>query len=76
MDIVFGDYPLIPRHMSSPFDDEEDEDQDSAEGGEDLGAVSLDELEMLEEEDVIGHRVITTNDDGEDPFSSGAYYDE
>lgn len=61
--------------MTSPFDDEE-EDQDLALDGEDLGAVSLDELEELEEDDIVGHRVVTTNDDGEDPFSSGAYYDE
>ena len=61
--------------MTSPFDDEE-EDQDPAEGGEDIGNVSLDEFEELEEDDVTGHRVVTTNDDGEDPFSSGAYYDE
>lgn len=62
--------------MTSPFDDEEDEDQDPAEDGEGLGAVSLDELEELEEDDIVGHRVVTMNDDGEDPFSSGAYYDE
>jgi len=61
--------------MSAPFDDEE-EDLDSDRDGDDLGPVSLDELEELEEEDVVGHRVVTMNDDGEDPFSSGAYYDE
>ena len=75
MDIVWQEDPITKRHMTSPFDDE-DEDQDSAEGGEDLGAVSLDELEMLEQEDVTGHRVMTMNDDGEDPFASGSYYDE
>lgn len=59
----------------SPYDDEEEDGTDpvdSEEGGE----VSLDELEELEEEDVTGHRVVTTNDDGEDPYSSGAYFDE
>ncbi len=61
--------------MTLPFEDEE-EDQDSVTDGEELGEVSLEELEELEEEEVIGHRVVTTNDDGEDPFSSGAYFDE
>lgn len=61
--------------MTLPFEDEE-EDQDPVTDGEELGEVSLEELEELEEEEVIGHRVVTTNDDGEDPFSSGAYFDE
>lgn len=61
--------------MSLPYEDEE-EDQELAPDGEELGEVSLDELEELEEEDVVGHRVVTTNDDGEDPFASGAYFDE
>ena len=38
--------------MSIPFDDEE-EDLDSERDGDDLGPVSLDELEELEEEDVV-----------------------
>lgn len=61
--------------MTLPFEDEE-EDQDPALDGDELGAVSLEELEELEEDEVVGHRVVTTNDDGEDPFSSGAYFDE
>lgn len=61
--------------MSLPYEDEA-EDQELAPDGEELGEVSLDELEELEEEDVVGHRVVTTNDDGEDPFASGAYFDE
>ncbi|MFZ3232903.1 MAG: hypothetical protein WA194_05230 [Patescibacteria group bacterium] len=61
--------------MTLPFEDEE-EDQDPALDGDELSAVSLEELEELEEDEVIGHRVVTTNDDGEDPFSSGAYFDE
>lgn len=61
--------------MTLPFEDEE-EDQDSVTDGEELGEVSLEELEELEEEEVIGHRVVTRNDDGEDPFSNGAYFDE
>lgn len=60
----------------SPLLDDEEEDQEPAVDGEELGEVSLEELEELEEEDVIGHRVVTTNDDGEDPFASGAYFDE
>lgn len=61
--------------MTLPFEDEE-EDQDPALDGDELGAVSLEELEELEEDEVVGHRVVTMNDDGEDPFSSGAYFDE
>lgn len=61
--------------MSHAFDDEEI-DEEASEEGEDLGELTLDEVEDLQEDDVIGHRVVTTNDDGEDPFASGAYYDE
>lgn len=61
--------------MTLPFEDEE-ETQDPATDGEELGEVSLEELEELEEEEVVGHRVVTMNDDGEDPFASGAYFDE
>lgn len=61
--------------MTSQYDDEE-EGQEIAGEGEDLGEVSLDELEELEEDDVTGHRVVTMNEDDEDPYSSGAYFDE
>lgn len=55
--------------MSHAFDDEEI-DEEASEEGEDLGELTLDEVEDLQEDDVTGHRVITTNDDGEDPFAS------
>ncbi len=62
--------------MSSIFDEEETAQEEIASEADELGELSLDELEDLQEDDVTGHRVVTTNDDGEDPFSSGAYYDE
>lgn len=62
--------------MSSIFDEEETGQEEFSPDADELGELSLEELEDLQEDDVTGHRVVTTNDDGEDPFSSGAYYDE
>ncbi len=74
--IVMAEYPFTLCQMSSIFDEDEDVEEGVAPDSDELGELSLDELEDLQEDDVTGHRVVTTNDDGEDPFSSGTYYDE
>lgn len=70
--------------MTIPFPEDEEEDELLLDGVPDIGdeedfeAVTLDDVEELEEEASIGHRVQTfdPDDDGVDNYFDEKYFDE